>query len=247
MTHAYIASYFADCTTSYPHVKQGDPVRCPNVSQLATLRRCGARRYILACFPAQCRTRAHGCILFRMVNRFCPAACNTVQFSNHPTSTVTKRCAWATRRNSVTCSPRCDWCIVGVNDGFRRRSCLQRPLVIRQTASSHPIVWKDTGSGASLQIFILVAMANLAYQSERGVPYYSRDGVLCDCVGVVASTKFYAMHGKEIIMAAPTCLKQSRILIFSIKHFNGRGCRKFIGRTELLDEHKGKMEVVNRD
>ena len=36
MTHAYIASYFADCTTSYPHVKQGDPVRCPNASQLAT-------------------------------------------------------------------------------------------------------------------------------------------------------------------------------------------------------------------
>ena len=142
---------------------------------------------------------------------------------------------------------------VGINDGT------PPPLVPSTTACysgerqiRSPFVWLDVQSNTS----VIVDMHPGGYggilpiNPDEGVPYYSRDGVLCDCIGVIGFDEVlcYAWKGDNYGPANLTQVEAN----FETFYRTFPNAKEVAASTLseywlLLSEHQDKLEVVTSE
>ena len=195
MTQAYIASYFLNCTTNYPKVSLGNPLKCPNASQL--------EEFVHAV--------QQGDIYWHAFPHNAEPELMTPQFLQYGIQ-FAQRLAASLATNDIVGVPAVPGVLsqrdvpgltraaipilvengvigisVGVNDGSpapivpSTAACFAGNRQIRT-----PFLWKDLNTKTEIIADyhpggyggILPQIPN------QTIPYYSRDGVLCDCIGV---------------------------------------------------------------
>jgi hypothetical protein len=195
MTQAYIASYFLNCTTNYPKVSLGNPLKCPNASQLEEFVHAVQQGDIYwHAFPHNAEPELMTPQFLQYGIQFAQdlaasLATNDIVgvpavpgvLSQRDVPGLTRAAIPTLVENGVI------GISVGVNDGSpapivpSTAACFAGNRQIRA-----PFLWKDLNTKTEIIADyhpggyggILPQIPN------QTIPYYSRDGVLCDCIGV---------------------------------------------------------------
>jgi hypothetical protein len=255
MTHAYIASYFADCTTEYPRVGLGNPLRCPNASQLAVFADAVARGDIFwHAFPHNAEPELMDTSFFGWAIDFTQQLAARFKSPTIP-KVMSQRDVPGLSRGAIPTLVKHGviGISVGVNDGSpapilpSTAMCYSGERQIRT-----PFVWKDVATGTSVVADFHPGGYGgvLPINPDEGVPFYSRDGVLCDCVGVQGLDEVlcYTWKGDNYGGANVTQTEHN----FDIFYHTFPNAEEVVASSlgqfwALLEDHKDKMEIVTSE
>ena len=193
MAQAYVVSYFFDCAGAervpFPSPSAQPQMRCPNGTERATLERAIRRGDVYwHAFPHNAEPELMDASLFAAALNF--SADLAARFERPRPTVLSLRDVPGLSRGVVPllAASGVVGITIGVNDGS------PPPLVPSVSAcyaaGGHevrsPFRWRDDASGDEVVVDIHPGGYGgvLPLIPSTTTPYYSRDGVLCDCVGV---------------------------------------------------------------
>ena len=195
MTQAYIASYFADCIPidqplAYPHPPGEEPVHCPNETQLKTfVDAVEAGDIFWHAFPHNAEPELMDQSFFGWGIKFTQELAARLKAPSVPSVLSLRDVPGLTRAAvPILAAEGAIGISVGVNDG-------SPPPVVPSVDACYirgerqvrtPFVWLDISTNSSVIADFHPGGYGgiLPVNPDEGVPYYSRDGLYCDCIGV---------------------------------------------------------------
>jgi hypothetical protein len=192
--NSWVAYTFFHCeeeAARFPHVPAADRLRCPNATQREEIRVALARGDLtLHAFPHSAQAEVYDTATFDAGISLGPSLVdhlglrgvvrNASVMQQRDVPGLTRAAVPLLARRGVTALS------VGANDGSpaplvpSTADCLGGYRQVRT-----PFVWRDVASGTSVLMDVHPGGYGgvLPVNPDQGVPYFARDGVLCDCVG----------------------------------------------------------------
>jgi hypothetical protein len=254
MTQAYIASYFLNCTTEYPRVPLGNPLKCPNASQLETFTKAIEKGDVFwHAFPHNAEPELMDASFLEYGIQFAVQLAADYKapvvpsvFSQRDVPGLSRAAIPTFSANNVI------GVSIGINDG-------SPPPILPSTIPCYsglrqvrtPFLWKDLQTNTSVIADFHPGGYGgvLPINPDEGVPYYSRDGVLCDCVGLqdLDEVLCYTWKGDNYGGANVTETEDN----FAVFHQHFPNAQVLASTMEtywtVLLDHTDKMEVVTSE
>lgn len=256
MAQSYLVSYFLlNCSqlAKYPRPPHEDPVRCPNSTEVAEVEAAIRRGDIYwHAFPHNAQPEVMDAAFFR--HGLQQAASLARRYGQTPSGVLSQRDVPGLTRAAVPLLAGAGalGVSVGVNDGS------PAPIVpstvdcysgFRQVRT--PFLWRDAASGTDVVADFHPGGYGgiIPIEPESGVPYYSRDGILCDCVGLAGLEEVlcYAWRGDNYGPAGVAETKQTFAEFQKAFPAATVTASSLTAYFEYLQPHKGSLPVVTQE